>query len=56
MQFAQRLAESEKRFDDLTQQLSDPVVLNDGDLYRKAAKARSDLEEIVGKYREWKPC
>ncbi len=54
MQFAQRLAESEKRFDDLTQQLSDPVVLNDGDLYRKAAKARSDLEEIVGKYREWK--
>ncbi len=54
MQFAQRLAESEKRFDDLTQQLSDPIVLNDGDLYRKAAKARSDLEEIVGKYREWK--
>jgi len=54
MQFAQRLNESEKRFDELTQQLSDPVVINDGDQYRKAAKSRSDLEEIVGKYREWK--
>lgn len=54
MQFAQRLNESEKRFDELTRQLSDPVVINDGDQYRKAAKSRSDLEEIVGKYREWK--
>jgi len=54
MQFSQRLAESEKRFDELTQQLSDPIVINDGDQYRKAAKARSDLEDIVAKYREWK--
>jgi len=54
MQFSQRLAESEKRFDELTRQLSDPIVINDGDQYRKAAKARSDLEDIVGKYREWK--
>jgi len=54
MQFAQRLDESEKRFDELTQRLSDPAVISDGDQYRKAAKSRSDLEEIVGKYREWK--
>ena len=54
MQFSARLAESEKRFDELTQQLSDPIVINDGDQYRKAAKARSELEEIVNKYREWK--
>jgi len=54
MQFSERLAESEKRFDELTRQLSDPVVTNDNDQYRKAAKARSDLEEVVGKYREWK--
>jgi peptide chain release factor 1 len=54
MQFAQRLDESEKRFDELTQQLSDPAIISDGDRYRKAAKSRSDLEEIVGKYREWK--
>src|SRR4030088_3200654 len=54
MQFAQRLVESEKRFDELTRQLSDPVIISDADQYRKAAKARSDLEETVGKYREWK--
>jgi peptide chain release factor 1 len=54
MQFESRLAESEKRFDDLTQQLSDPILINDADAYRKAAKARSDLEEVVSKYREWK--
>jgi peptide chain release factor 1 len=54
MQFTQRLEETEKRFDELTRQLSDPVVINDADQYRKAAKARSDLEEVVGKYREWK--
>jgi peptide chain release factor 1 len=54
MQFENRLAESEKRFEDLTQQLSDPILINDADAYRKAAKARSDLEEVVSKYREWK--
>ncbi len=54
MQFTQRLEETEKRFDEFTRQLSDPVVINDADQYRKAAKARSDLEEVVGKYREWK--
>lgn len=54
MQFAERLSESEKRFDDLTQQLSDPGLLGDGDQYRKTAKARSDLEEVVSKYRDWK--
>ena len=54
MQFSQRLEETERRFDELTSQLSDPVIINDADQYRKAAKARSDLEEFVGKYREYK--
>jgi peptide chain release factor 1 len=54
MQFANRLEETEKRFEDLTRQLSDPIVINDADAYRKAAKARSDLEEVVNKFREWK--
>jgi peptide chain release factor 1 len=54
MQFESRLAESEKRFEELTQQLSDPILINDADAYRKAAKARSDLEEVVNKYRDWK--
>jgi peptide chain release factor 1 len=54
MQFEQRLAETEKRFEELTTQLSDPILINDADAYRKAAKARSDMEEVVSKYREWK--
>jgi peptide chain release factor 1 len=54
MQFEGRLAESEKRFEELNQQLSDPILINDADAYRKAAKSRSDLEEVVNKYREWK--
>ena len=54
MQFTQRLDEAEKRFEELNAQLSDPVVISDAAEYRKAAKARSGLEEIVAKYREWK--
>jgi peptide chain release factor 1 len=54
MQFLQKLEQLELRFDDLTRQIADPIVINDGDQYRKAAKSRSELEEIVGKYREWK--
>jgi peptide chain release factor 1 len=54
MQFLQKLDQLELRFEELTRQLADPAVINDGDQYRKAAKSRSELEEIVGKYREWK--
>jgi peptide chain release factor 1 len=54
MQFEERLVEAEKRFDTLTNHLSDPILINDAEAYRKAAKARSDLEEVVSKYREWK--
>jgi peptide chain release factor 1 len=54
MQFEERLAETEKRFDELTKQLSDPILINDGDAYRKAAKARSDMEDVVSSYRDWK--
>ena len=38
----------------MTNQLSDPIFINDADAYRKAAKTRSDLEPVVDKYREWK--
>jgi peptide chain release factor 1 len=54
MQFAQKLAQLEKRFDELTQQMADPAVIADGDKYRKVTKEQSELSEIVGKYREWK--
>jgi peptide chain release factor 1 len=54
MQFLRKLEQIEVRFDDLTKRLGDPAVIGDGEQYRKAAKARAELEEIVGKYRDWK--
>ncbi len=54
MDFANKLADIERRFEDLTRQMADPEVLGDSELYRKTAKSQSDLAEIVAKYREWK--
>jgi len=54
MQLAQKLAQLEKRSDELTQQMADPAVISDADQYRKVTKAQSGLSEVVGKYREWK--
>ena len=54
MDYARKLDDMEARFDELTRQMADPVVINDSDGYRKVAKARSELEEAVTKYREYK--
>ena len=54
MQFAPKLRQIELRFEDLTRQLADPALIADAAEYRKAAKARSGIEEVVEKYREWK--
>lgn len=54
MQYKERLDQAEERFNDLTDKMSDPAVINDGDQYRKVSKARSALEETVSKYGEWK--
>jgi peptide chain release factor 1 len=54
MQFAQKLAQLEKRFDELTQQMADPAVISDSDQYRKVTKAQAEYSEVVGLYRQWK--
>jgi len=54
MQYSQKLDDIEARFEDLTRQMADPAVISDADLYRKTAKARAELEEVVNKYREYK--
>src|SRR3954454_23161103 len=54
MQFASKLEQLEKRYEELTSQMADPAVISDGEQYRKVAKSRSEAEEVVGKYREWK--
>ena len=48
-----KLAEVEKRYVELEGMMSDPQLLGQQREYSKLAKERSDLEEIVGSYREW---
>ena len=54
MQYIDRLQEAEARFNELTAKMTDPIVINDSDEYRKVAKAQSELSELVSKFREWK--
>jgi len=54
MQYQPRLDEMERRFEELTVQMADPAVINDSTQYRKVSKSRSDLTDVVNKYREWK--
>ena len=54
MYFLDKLAEIEKKYEELTPQLSDPEVLADAPRYQKAAKAHAELGELVEKYRQWK--
>jgi len=54
MQYTQKLDAMEARFEDLTRQMTDPAIIADSDLYRKTTKSRSEFEEVVTRYREWK--
>src|ERR1700679_2213726 len=54
MQFSQRLNDIETRFDAVTRQMADPAVIADGEAYRKIAKTRSELEEVGGRYQDYK--
>ena len=49
-----RLQQMEQRYEELSQQLSLPEVVNDREKYQKAGKALSDLETPVMKFRELK--
>jgi peptide chain release factor 1 len=54
MQFAAKLEQIEKRYEELTEQMADPALIGDAEQYRKVAKTQSELAEIVSNYREWK--
>ncbi len=49
-----KLAEVEKRYEQLESLLSDPQLVGKQREYSKVAKERAELEEIVACYREWK--
>jgi peptide chain release factor 1 len=54
MQYRPKLDEMDRRYEELTAQMADASVISDSTQYRKVTKARSELEETVAKYREWK--
>ena len=50
----EKLLEVEKRYIELEGMMSDPQLAGQQREYAKVAKERSDLEEIVVCYREWR--
>ena len=49
-----KLAEVEKRYEELERLMSDPQLLAQQREYSKLAKERAELEEIVARFREWR--
>jgi peptide chain release factor 1 len=49
-----KLVELNKRFEDIEAEMMKPEVLSNMEEYKKLAKERTDLKEVVDAYREWK--
>ncbi|HMD32456.1 MAG TPA: peptide chain release factor 1 [Candidatus Acidoferrales bacterium] len=49
-----KLEQIEKRYEELTRELSSPEATSDSARFQKLAKTHADLGEMVEKYREWK--
>ena len=49
-----RLDQIEAKYDELSKTLATPEVIEDSSRYQKAAKAHSEISDIVEKYREYK--
>ena len=52
----EKLQAAENRFEELNQQLTDPEVINNRELYSKLLQEHSDLAEIAQTYGEYKKC
>jgi peptide chain release factor 1 len=50
----ERLDQIEARYEELTQALASPDIVNDSARYQKTAKAHAEISTIVEKYREYK--
>ena len=50
----ERLDQIEARYEELTQALASPEIVNDSARYQKTAKAHAEISPIVEKYREYK--
>jgi peptide chain release factor 1 len=49
-----KLVELDKRFEDIEAEMMKPEVISNMEEYKKLAKERTDLKEVVDAYREWK--
>lgn len=50
----QKLEAVEKRYEELTEKISDPAVISNQNEWKKMMKEHSDLEDVVAKFREYK--
>ncbi|MBI2822059.1 MAG: peptide chain release factor 1 [Acidobacteria bacterium] len=50
----ERLEEIQKKYDQLSLQLSEPAIASDPEKYQKVAKSHSELQQIVDNYRDYK--
>src|ERR1700719_4611910 len=50
----ERLNQIESRYEELTQALASPDIVNDSSRYQKTAKAHAEIAPIVDKFREYK--
>ena len=50
----ERLEQIEARYEELTQTLASPEIMNDSAKFQKTAKAHSEISLIVERYREYK--
>ena len=49
-----KLKSVEERFNELTEKISDPAIIEQQSLWQKLMKERADIEDVVEKYREFK--
>lgn len=54
MEMFDKLEDTERRYEELQAELSEPTVTNDTARFRKLMKEQNDLSEVVGAYREYK--
>ena len=54
MEVFEKLEDTERRFEELQAELSEPTVTNDTARFRKLMKEQNDQSEVVGAYREYK--
>jgi peptide chain release factor 1 len=54
LSLSEKLDQLDARYEEMSQQLSDPAVTGDSARYQKLAKAHAELEEIVRKHRDYR--